>query len=80
MVDPASEFLSIGGVAELVGVSASALRKWEAQGKIPAPARLAGCDRRVYRITDLDAIRARATARAEPSPRTRPTREGAAVA
>ncbi len=57
MVETASKFIGIGPLAEQLGVSRSAVRQWEAKGWIDPAPRLAGSDRRVYRIDDLDAIR-----------------------
>jgi DNA-binding transcriptional MerR regulator len=57
------QFVSIGGLAARLGVSTSAIRKWECQGIIPAAARLEGSDRRVYSLADLEAIRERVEAR-----------------
>jgi DNA-binding transcriptional MerR regulator len=55
---PAEQFVGIGYVADAFGISPSALRKWEREGRIPAAARVAGQDRRIYRADDLVAIRA----------------------
>ena len=62
MAESAGEFVGIGIVAEELGVSCSAVRKWEEQGVIPPAARLGGSDRRVYRVVDLDLIRERVEA------------------
>ncbi len=62
MVEVAPEqFIGIGVVADTLGVSTSALRQWERQGRIPAAARVAGQDRRIYRLDDLAVIRQRMT-------------------
>ncbi len=58
------QFLSIGGVAEALGVSRSGLRKLERLGVIPPAARLIGSDRRLYRLDDLEVIRATVNERA----------------
>lgn len=59
MAEPTNEYIGIGRLAEELGVSRSAVRRWEAVGWIrPAP-RLGGSDRRVFRVDDLDAIRER---------------------
>jgi len=50
-------FLSIGGAAEVLGVSTSTLRVWEQRGVVPPAERLAGSDRRVYARADLDVLR-----------------------
>ena len=54
-----TSYFSIGGLAAQLDVSPSAIRKWEAEGLIPAAARLAGSDRRLYSVADLQTIRAR---------------------
>ena len=54
---PTPRFLSIGGVAETLGVSTSTLRLWETKGLIPPASRLGGSDRRVYDLADLDRLR-----------------------
>ncbi len=59
MAEPATEYIGIGIVAEELGVTPSAVRRWEAQGWIEPAARLAGSDRRVFRLDDLEAIRHR---------------------
>ena len=57
MVETASKFIGIGPLAEQLGVSRSAVRKWETKGWIEPAPRLAGSDRRVYRVDDLEVIR-----------------------
>lgn len=65
MAEPTSQYLGIGRVAEELGVSRSAIRRWEERGVIEPAARLAGSDRRVFRPDDIEAIRERvASARA----------------
>ncbi len=57
--NPTRRFVSIGRVAELVGLSPSRLRELEAAGVLPKAARLEGTDRRLYAVPeDLEAIRA----------------------
>jgi DNA-binding transcriptional MerR regulator len=58
-----TEFLGIGSLAEALGVSRSAVRRWEQIGWIDPPARVDGAGRRVYRVDDLAAIRQRVDAR-----------------
>ncbi len=59
MSEPQDEqFLSIGAAAQALGVSPSGLRRWEWAGLIPPAARCAGNDRRLYRLSDVEAIRA----------------------
>ena len=53
------EFLSIGAAAEVLGVSPAGIRKWEKLGVIPPAARLVGSDRRLYRLEDVEVIRAK---------------------
>lgn len=50
-------FLSIGAVAETLGVSQSTLRLWETKGVTPPANRLGGSERRVYDLADLEALR-----------------------
>lgn len=58
-----AQLLSTGEAARRLGISMSLLRRWEQEGKIPPAHRLAGSDRRVYSLQDIEAIRAtRATA------------------
>ncbi len=59
MDEQANEFIGIGPLAEQLGVSRSAVRQWEAKGWIEPAPRLAGSDRRVYHVDDLEAIRAK---------------------
>jgi len=49
-------FLGVGAVAARVGVSASTLRKLERTGILPAPPRVLGSDRRIYRDEDVTRI------------------------
>lgn len=63
MAEPASQILGIGAVAEELGVSRSAVRRWEERGWIEPAPRLAGSDLRVYRLGDLDTIRQRVNER-----------------
>lgn len=56
--------ISIGAAAEALGVSPSALRKWEGLGAIPSAPRLGGAaGDRYYTETDLEALRLITTAR-----------------
>ncbi len=57
---PARQFIGIGPLAKALGVSRSLVRKWEAQGTLPPPARLGGSDRRVYRLEDVEVLREQA--------------------
>jgi len=63
MAEPTSQYIGIGKVAEELGVSRSAIRRWEERGVIEPAARLAGSDRRVYRLHDLQDIRAKVAAK-----------------
>lgn len=60
-----SDLLSIGGVAEAVNRSPALLRHLEREGILPAPLRLIGSDRRVYRAEDVVRIRQILAERAE---------------
>jgi DNA-binding transcriptional MerR regulator len=51
------ELLSIGGVAAAVQRSPALLRQLERSGVLPAPLRLTGSERRVYRAEDIPRIR-----------------------
>ncbi len=55
----AEQFVGIGVVADELGVSPSAVRKWERLGVIPSAPRLIGSDRRMYRLDDVPMIRQR---------------------
>jgi len=65
--DREERLVSIGTVADRLGVSASAIRGWEARGLIPRAIRVEGLDRRVYSADDLEAIGR--VARTRPIPR-----------
>ncbi len=51
--------LSVGGVADRLGVSPSAVRKYERQGIIPPAERLEGNDRRIWPAGDVGVMQAR---------------------
>ncbi len=55
--DPAPRFLSVGGVAAVIGVSPSTLQNWERRGVTPPAARLGGSNRRVYDASAVEALR-----------------------
>ncbi len=58
MAEPGTaELIGIGVLANQLGVAPSTVRLWERQGLVPAALRIAGQGRRVYRSTDVDAIR-----------------------
>ncbi len=64
MADRPGPFISIGGVAERLGVAPSTVRKWERLGVIPAAPRLEGVGataRRVYLPDDVAEIQRRVT-------------------
>lgn len=63
MSEPSSPLISVAGVAREMGVSTNAVRKWEAQGLIPAAQRVEPGSRRVYRVDDLAVIRERVAAK-----------------
>jgi len=52
-----AEFLGIGGLAAALGVSRSAVRRWEVMGWIEAAPRMGEGDRRVFRPADVEIIR-----------------------
>ena len=60
---PARQFIGIGPLAAALGVSRSFIRKMEAEGTLPPSARLAGSDRRVYLLEDVEVIREQAARR-----------------
>ena len=59
MQNETEELLGPGEVAARVGYSLSGLRKLEQAGIIPAPARMVGSNRRVYRSADVAVIQER---------------------
>ncbi len=63
MSEPLSPLISIGGVAREMGVSTTAVRKWESLGLIPPAIRTEPGSRRVYRVDDLEEIRQRISAK-----------------
>ncbi len=50
------EFVDVGGVAVWLQCSPSAVRLWEAMGKIPPAGRITGSGRRVWRLAAIDAF------------------------
>lgn len=54
---------SLGGVARELRVSPSTVRKWERLGLIEPAMRLEGSDRRIYAVSDVEAIKARVALR-----------------
>jgi len=62
MAEAAGELIGIGNVAAEMGVSRSAVRKWERLGVIPPASRVLGTEQRVFRLADLDVIRERVEA------------------
>ena len=63
MAEPATGLIGIGVLAEELGVTRSAVRRWEERGWIDPPPRLAGSDRRVFRLEDVETIRQRVNER-----------------
>lgn len=59
MSDPATKFVSVGGIASALGVSRGWVRQLEATGVIPAAARLSPGDRRVWPADTLPLIQQR---------------------
>jgi DNA-binding transcriptional MerR regulator len=57
------KFVGIGYLADALGVSPSTVRKWEADGAIPAADRVGGSERRIYRLEDVEVLRERAQRR-----------------
>ncbi len=62
MAEPTAEFFGINHAAERLGISPSGLRRWERAGWIPPAIRVAGSGRRLYRPSDIQAIRERVEA------------------
>ena len=63
--EPPRRFFTIGTVARMPGVACSptTLREMEAEGLIPAPARVEGHGVRLYSAEDVEAIRRARAAR-----------------
>ena len=59
MANATDELVSIGGLAERTGRSPSTLKFWERAGVIPPGIRVAGDNRRVWRASEVEAIRRR---------------------
>lgn len=53
----ATELMSIGIVAQRLGVSKQTIRNWELAGIAPEPRRLIGYDRRFYDEADVEKLR-----------------------
>ncbi|MDP9472139.1 MAG: hypothetical protein M3Q71_15975 [Chloroflexota bacterium] len=51
-------YIGIGGMAEAIGVSRQAIRNMELAGIVPPADRLDPGRRRIWRVADLEAIRA----------------------
>lgn len=63
--------LTIGQVAKMVGRSAATIRRWEADGDMPAPARVAvGRGARVYSENDVIRLRTLAASKHAGRPKT----------
>lgn len=63
MANATDELVSVGGLSARTGASTSTLKYWERIGAIPASIRVAGDNRRVWRISDLALIEERIAAR-----------------
>ena len=63
--EPPRRFFTIGAVARMSGIDCSptTLREMEAEGLIPAPARVEGQGVRLYSAEDVEAIRRARAAR-----------------
>jgi len=61
-MEPGTLF-SVGGLAAQLGVSPSAIRRWERLGLVPTAVRPDGNDRRVFVVEDIAALRERVNAR-----------------
>ncbi|MDQ2636810.1 MAG: MerR family DNA-binding transcriptional regulator [Actinomycetota bacterium] len=53
------ELLTTGEVARRLGVSATAVKRWEAAGLLPLAARTVPGNRRVWRASAVEAVRGR---------------------
>lgn len=60
-------FMETSDVARTLGVAVATLRKWERQGKLPPPIRTMG-GRRLFRLEEVEELRARRQAQQERSP------------
>ncbi len=56
-------YVGVGRLAEMLGVSATTVREWEALGIVPAAGRIEPRDQRVWAASDLETIRERVAAR-----------------
>ncbi len=52
------QLFTIGPAARMAKCSPSTIRAMEARGLLPLPRRVAGQDRRLYTLADVEAIRA----------------------
>ncbi len=59
----AGEYVGVGGLAQVLGVSPSSVRKWEAAGVIPMAGRMEPRSQRVWAASDLETIRERVAAK-----------------
>ena len=55
--------VGIGTIARELNAAPSTVRFWERRGILPAAGRIDGTGRRVWRVADIDALRARIVAR-----------------
>ena len=70
---PAPDLISTLGVAQRLGVSPSAVKNWEEEGRIPpAFAKVLPGGRRVWRAEDIEAIAGSESARKRTRPQCEP--------
>lgn len=56
-------YVGVGRLAEMLAVSPSTVRKWEALGIVPAAGRVAPRSERVWPASDLESIKERVAAK-----------------
>ncbi len=56
-------YIGVGRLAELLGVSATTVREWEAAGVVPMAGRIAPRDQRIWPAADLETIKERVAAK-----------------
>lgn len=65
MANATDELVSVGGLSARTGKPTSTLKYWERIGAIPASIRVAGDNRRVWKVSDVPVIEEWIARRAE---------------